>query len=79
MIFLQFFSEITLFSQSFHNIKNTNFALFWQHFKDFERLVINHGGRFLSGYSSSVYKVKKSYNYANVFQYIMLNLITELF
>ena len=32
----------TLYS-NFHNVKNTIFVLFWQHFKAFECGVINHG------------------------------------
>ena len=39
--------------------------------------VVNHA--LLSEYVSSVYNFKRSYTYANVFQNVMFNLITELF
>ena len=74
---------MTLLAQISLTPKTRSLPYFGSHLRPLNALssimahVVNHG--LLSEYLSSVYKFKRSYKYANVFQSIMLNLKTELF
>ena len=71
------------FRSNFHNAKTRYLSYFGSYLMPLNTLssimahVTNYG--LLAEYLSSVYKFKRCYKYADVFENIMLNLITELF
>ena len=67
-----FFCDDAFYLNS-HNIKNTNFVLFWLYSKTCKIIIISHDTGLLSEYCSGINKIQRCYKDASVFQPVNLN------